>query len=140
MSHSHFMETDIAFVLSDCPLVSLCVLIEKSLTNVYLQFTFNTYIINDKSYFVKNTSWFKLNILRNWYEDAWFLDLQNSLPLPHTLTCILNIYNEGRLKPNVYDKRNEFNCTIVNFLFLCSNIPQGSCTYPILFSHLIISG
>ena len=37
----------------------------------------------------------------------------------------LEIDNEGRLKTKVYDKRDDFNFPIVNFPFICSNIPAA---------------
>ena len=33
------------------------------------------------------------------------------------------IDSEGRLRTKLYDKRDEFNLQIVNFQFICSNIP-----------------
>jgi len=37
----------------------------------------------------------------------------------------LEIDNEGRLRTKLYDKRYDFNFPIVNFPFLCSNIPAA---------------
>ena len=37
----------------------------------------------------------------------------------------LEIDSEGRLKTKLYDKRNGFNFPIVNFPFICSNIPAA---------------
>jgi hypothetical protein len=34
-----------------------------------------------------------------------------------------NQWNGGRLKPRLYDKRDDFTFTIVNFPFIRSNIP-----------------
>ena len=39
------------------------------------------------------------------------------------LDILLNIDSNGRLKTSLYDKRDDFNFAIVNFPFLCSNIP-----------------
>ena len=36
----------------------------------------------------------------------------------------LEIDNERRLRTKPYDKRDDFNFTIVNFPFICSNIPE----------------
>jgi hypothetical protein len=36
-----------------------------------------------------------------------------------------DIDSEGRLRTKLYDKRNEFNFPIVNFPFICSNIPAA---------------
>jgi hypothetical protein len=35
----------------------------------------------------------------------------------------LEIDSEGRLRTKLYDKRDDFNFFIVNFPFICSNIP-----------------
>jgi hypothetical protein len=37
----------------------------------------------------------------------------------------LEIDNEGRLKTKAYDKRDDFNFPLVNFPFICSNIPAA---------------
>ena len=37
----------------------------------------------------------------------------------------LEIDSEGRLKTKLYDKRDDFNFSIVNFPFLCDNIPAA---------------
>ena len=37
----------------------------------------------------------------------------------------LKIVSEGRLRTKLYDKRNDFNFPIVNFPFICSNIPAA---------------
>jgi hypothetical protein len=37
----------------------------------------------------------------------------------------LEIDNEGRLRTKLYDKRHDFNFPIVNFPFICSNIPAA---------------
>jgi hypothetical protein len=37
----------------------------------------------------------------------------------------LEIDSEGRLKSKIYDKRDDFNFPIVNFPFICSNIPAA---------------
>ena len=39
------------------------------------------------------------------------------------LDILLNIDSNGRLTTTLYDKRDDFNFAIVNFPFLCSNIP-----------------
>jgi hypothetical protein len=41
------------------------------------------------------------------------------------LNLHLEIESEGRLRTNLYDKRDDFNFPIVNFLFICSNIPAA---------------
>ena len=37
----------------------------------------------------------------------------------------LEIDSEGRLRRTLYNKRNDFNLLIVNFPFICSNIPAA---------------
>jgi hypothetical protein len=39
------------------------------------------------------------------------------------LDILLNIDSNGRLKTSLYDKRDDFDFLIVNFPFVCSNIP-----------------
>ena len=41
------------------------------------------------------------------------------------LDLLTEIDDEGRLKTKLYGKRYEFNYFIVNFQFLCSNIPAA---------------
>ena len=38
----------------------------------------------------------------------------------------LEIYSEGRVRTKLYDKQDDFNFPIVNFPFICSNIPAAS--------------
>ena len=47
------------------------------------------------------------------YRSASYLDLN------------LEIDSEGRLRTKLYDKRDDFNFSIVNFPFICSNIPAA---------------
>ena len=39
--------------------------------------------------------------------------------------CLLEIDTSGKLSTKLYDKRDDFNFPIVNFSFLCSNIPAS---------------
>jgi hypothetical protein len=55
---------------------------------------------------------------------AWYLELH------------LNIDSEGRLRTKPYDKTNILNFPIMNFPFICSNIPAAS-AYGIYISQLI---
>ena len=48
----------------------------------------------------------------------------------------LEIDSEGRLRTKLYDKRDDFNFTIVNFPFICSNIPAAP-AYGVYISQLI---
>ena len=47
----------------------------------------------------------------------------------------LKIDNDGRLRTNLYDKRDAFNFPIVNFPFMCSNIPAAP-AYGVYISQL----
>ena len=48
----------------------------------------------------------------------------------------LEIDSEGRLRTKLYDKRDDFNCPIVNFPFICSNI-SATPAYGVYISQLI---
>ena len=49
---------------------------------------------------------------------------------------LLNIDSNGRLTTSLYDKRDDFNFAIVNFPFLCSNIPLSP-VYGVYISQLM---
>ena len=48
----------------------------------------------------------------------------------------LQIDSEGRLRTKLYDKKDHFNFPIVNFPFICSNIPAAP-AYGVYISQLI---
>ena len=48
----------------------------------------------------------------------------------------LEIGSDGRLRTKLYDKRDDFNFPIVNFPFICSNIPAAP-AYGVYISQLI---
>jgi hypothetical protein len=52
------------------------------------------------------------------------------------LNILLNIDSSGRLTTSLYDKRDDFDFAIVNFPFLCSNIPLSP-AYSVFISQLI---
>ena len=52
------------------------------------------------------------------------------------LDLYLEIDNEERLRTKLYDKRDHFNFPVVNFPFICSNIPAAP-TYEVYISQLI---
>ena len=52
------------------------------------------------------------------------------------LDILLNIDYNGRLTTSLYDKRDDFDFAIVNFPFLCSNIPLSP-AYGLYISQLI---
>ena len=52
------------------------------------------------------------------------------------LDLLLTFDFNGRLRVKIYDKRDDFNFDIVNFPFLCGNIPQSP-SYGVYVSQLI---
>ena len=52
------------------------------------------------------------------------------------LDLYLEIDSEGRLRTKLYDKRDDFNFSIVNFPFICSNIPAAP-AYGVYISLMI---
>ena len=52
------------------------------------------------------------------------------------LDILLNIDSDGRLTTTLYDKRDDFDFAIVNFPFLCSNVPLSP-AYGVYVSQLI---
>ena len=62
-------------------------------------------------------------------------DSTESTKLTSYLDYLLEIDNSGKLSTKLYDKR-DFNFPIVNFPFLCSNIP-ASLAYGVFVSQLI---
>ena len=48
----------------------------------------------------------------------------------------LEIDSEGRLRTKLYDKRDDFKLLIVNFPFICSNIP-AALAYGVYISHTL---
>ena len=63
-------------------------------------------------------------------------DTTESMKSTSYLDCLLKIDNSGKLSTKLYDKRNDFNFPIVNFPFLCGNIP-ASPAYGVSVSQLI---
>jgi hypothetical protein len=53
-----------------------------------------------------------------------------------TLTYTSEIDSEGWLRTKLYDKRDDFNFSIVNFPFICGNIPAAP-AYGVYVSQLI---
>jgi hypothetical protein len=60
----------------------------------------------------------------------------NELEIKDTTDLHLEIDTEGRLRTKLYDKRDDFNFPIVNFPFICSNIPAAP-AYEVYISQLI---
>ena len=55
---------------------------------------------------------------------------------PDIIISNCNLYSEGRLRSKHNEKRDDFNFPIVNFPFICSNIPAAS-AYSVYISQLI---
>jgi hypothetical protein len=64
---------------------------------------------------IKNSSMLKISVSEN------FLDLSH-----WAWNKGYHRYSEGRLRTKLYNKRDDFNFPIVNFPFICSNIPAAS--------------
>ena len=52
------------------------------------------------------------------------------------LDILLSYDTDGHMNTSLYDKRDDFNFSITNFPFLCSNIPSSPC-YGVFISQLI---
>ena len=70
---------------------------------------------------------------------------RNELEIKDTTECstsascldvLLTLDTDGKITTQLYDKRDDFNFSIVNFPYLCSNIP-ASPAYGVYISHLI---
>ena len=56
-----------------------------------------------------------------------FTNINSWLEIPHVQIGLLHleIDSEGRLRTKLHDKRDDINFPIVNFPFICSNIPAA---------------
>jgi hypothetical protein len=58
------------------------------------------------------------------------------------LLCLVDLYihlkigSKGQIRRKQYDKRDDLNLTVVNFPFICSNIPAAT-SYEVHISQLI---
>jgi hypothetical protein len=73
----------------------------------------------------------------------WSLDLKktqytilNFTYGPDIIIFNCNLYSEGRLRTKLYEKRDDLNFYIMNFSFICSNIPAAP-AYSVHISKLI---
>ena len=67
------------------------------------------------------------------------LEIKDTTDTDRSASCLdlhLEIDSEGRLRTQLYDKRDDFNILIVNFPFICSNIPAAP-AYEVYISQLI---
>ena len=56
------------------------------------------------------------------------LEIKDTIDIDKSVSYLdlhLEINSDGRLRTQLYDKRDAFNFTIVNFPFICSNIPAA---------------
>jgi len=67
--------------------------------------------------------------LSDWFNIIYLVQMIN-------LDLHLEIESEGRLRMQIYDKRDDFNFPIVNFLFICSNITAAP-AYGLYISQLM---
>jgi hypothetical protein len=67
------------------------------------------------------------------------LEIKDTTDTDRSASCLdlqLEIDSEGRLRTQLYDKRDDFNILIVNFPFICSNIPAAP-AYEVYIFQLI---
>jgi hypothetical protein len=67
------------------------------------------------------------------------LEIKDTTDTDRSASCLdlhLEIDSEGRLRTQLYDKRDDFNILIVNCPFICSNIPAAP-AYEVYISQLI---
>ena len=83
-----------------------------------------------------NNSKFGVNVERIYSIQLEIKDTTDTIKSASYLNWQLEIDNEGRLKTKFYDKREDFSFPIVNFPFLCSNIPTAP-AYGVYISQLI---
>jgi hypothetical protein len=70
--------------------------------------------------------------------DIYLKDTTESSTSASYLDVLLNIDAGGKLTTQLYDNRGDFSFTIVNFLYICSNIPlPPACGVYIYISQLI---
>jgi hypothetical protein len=68
---------------------------------------------------ITNSSMLKISVSVN------FLDTTNTDRSTSCVDLHLELNSEGRLGTKRYDKRDDLNFPIVNFQFICSNIPAA---------------
>jgi hypothetical protein len=78
----------------------------------------------------------KIGILKLSCVHALLKDTTESDKSASYLDILLNIDSNDRLTTTLYDKRDDFDFAIVNFPFLCSNIPLLP-AYGVYISQLI---
>ena len=83
-----------------------------------------------------NNSKFDDYVERIYHFELEIKDTTDTVKYVSYLDLHLEIDNEGRLKTKLYDKRDDFSFQIVNFPFLCSNIPTAP-AYGVYISQLI---
>jgi hypothetical protein len=74
--------------------------------------------------------------LRGTYPWSFVTQIFNACNIVQRVSLYLEIDSDGRLRTTLYDKRDDFNFPIVNFLFICSSIPAAP-AYGVYISQLI---
>jgi hypothetical protein len=133
------MDTNCAPILADLFLYSYeAEFVQKLLqdNNKKLAVSFNhTFRYNDDVLFINNHNFH--NYVHLIYPDE--LEIKDTTESDNSasyLDILLNIYSNDRLTTSLYDKCIDFDFAIVNFPFLCSNIPLSP-AYGVYVSQLI---
>ena len=103
------------------------------LKNQNLEISFNFTFRYIEDVLTLNNSKFGDYVERIYHIEIEIKDTTNTDKSASYLDLHLEIDNEGRLKTNLYDKRDHFSFPIVNFPFLCSNI-QAAPAYGVYIS------
>ena len=74
--------------------------------------------------------------LRGTYPWSFVTQIFHACNIVQNVSLFLEIDIEGWLRTKLYDKRDDFNCPIVNFPFICSSIPVPP-AYGVHISQLI---
>ena len=74
--------------------------------------------------------------LRGAYPWSFVTQIFHACNIVQNVSLCLEIDIEGWLRTKLYDKRDDFNCPIVNFPFICSSIPVPP-AYGVYISQLI---
>jgi hypothetical protein len=85
---------------------------------------------------IRRTAPFNRLLRHAWADELEIKDTTESDKSASYLDILLNIDTNGRLTTSLFDKRDDFDFAIVNFPFLCSNIPLSP-AYGVYISELI---
>ena len=109
-------------------------LLKKNEKNLARSFNFTFRYIDDV--LSLNNSKFSEFVDRIYPNELDIKDTTDTAKSASYLDLHLQIENDGRLKTRLYDKRDDFSFPIVNFPFLCSNIPAAP-AYGVYISQLV---